>query len=124
MISVSTLSGLYIYSTMGVFDTIWLYAHLLPGIAVTVRRLHDTGRSGRWLLRFVLLHTLAMVLVFVISIFIASSFGSITGIFLSFGLMTITIVSFEIWILLLMTEDSHPGENKYGPNPKGIPEAG
>ena len=25
-------------------------AHLLPSLAVTVRRLHDTGRSGWWLL--------------------------------------------------------------------------
>lgn len=120
------MSGLYIYSTMGVFDTIWLYAHLLPGIAVTVRRLHDTGRSGWWLLRFMLFYFLAMVLAFVITISIleAISAGRITGLFLGFGIFFLTGISFQIWILLLMTEDSHPGENKYGPNPKGIPESG
>lgn len=29
---------------------IWALAHLLPGLAVAVRRLHDTDRSGWWLL--------------------------------------------------------------------------
>ena len=32
--------------TLGVFAL----AHLLPSLAVTVRRLHDTGRSGWWVL--------------------------------------------------------------------------
>ncbi len=34
------------------FAPIWLYALavILPGLAVTVRRLHDTGRSGWWIL--------------------------------------------------------------------------
>ena len=29
---------------------IWSLFYLLPSLAVTVRRLHDTGRSGWWLL--------------------------------------------------------------------------
>ena len=31
---------------LGILALLWLLAHVLPGIAVTVRRLHDTGRSG------------------------------------------------------------------------------
>ena len=27
---------------------LWVFAHLVPAIAVTVRRLHDIGRSGWW----------------------------------------------------------------------------
>ncbi|NLX26725.1 MAG: DUF805 domain-containing protein [Lentisphaerae bacterium] len=34
----------------GVIGYIYSLAVLIPGIAVSVRRLHDTGRSGWWLL--------------------------------------------------------------------------
>lgn len=54
----------------------------LPGLGVTIRRLHDVNRSGWW-------------------IFI---------IFLPFiG---------PILFLVFMLQDSYPGDNKYGPNPK------
>ncbi|HUF51616.1 MAG TPA: DUF805 domain-containing protein [Longimicrobiales bacterium] len=36
--------------TYGVLSGIYALAVLIPGIAVSVRRLHDTGRSGWWLL--------------------------------------------------------------------------
>ena len=58
-------------------------AVLIPGIAVTVRRLHDTGRSVWWML-------IGMIPV-------------------------IGIIILLVWTV----QDSHPGENKYGPNPKG-----
>ncbi len=35
---------------MGLLGGIYMLAILIPGIAVSVRRLHDTGRSGGWLL--------------------------------------------------------------------------
>ena len=34
----------------GPFGTLFWLATLLPGLAVTVRRLHDIGKSGWWLL--------------------------------------------------------------------------
>lgn len=34
----------------GVLYSLYTLAVLIPGIAVSVRRLHDTGRSGWWLL--------------------------------------------------------------------------
>lgn len=59
-------------------------AVLLPGLAVTVRRLHDTSKSG-WL------------------IFV--------------GL--IPIIG-GIMLLVFCCQDSEPGDNKYGSNPKGL----
>jgi uncharacterized membrane protein YhaH (DUF805 family) len=35
---------------LGLLGGLYLLALLIPGIAVAVRRLHDTGRSGWWLL--------------------------------------------------------------------------
>lgn len=34
----------------GPLTWLWSVAHLLPGLAVAVRRLHDTDRSGWWLM--------------------------------------------------------------------------
>ena len=67
----------------GLLGGIYALAILIPGIAVTVRRLHDTGRSGWWCL---------------------------------IGLVPLIGV---IVILIFAVLDSQPGENDYGPNPKG-----
>ncbi|MCH7910220.1 MAG: DUF805 domain-containing protein [Candidatus Hydrogenedentes bacterium] len=66
----------------GLLPNLYTLAVLLPGIAVTVRRLHDTGRSGWWLL--------------------------------------IAFVPFigAIVLLVFYVQDSQPGENQFGPNPK------
>ena len=56
---------------------------LLPSIAVGVRRLHDTGKSGVWML---------------------------LGLIPFVGLI----------LLVFMLIDSQPGDNEYGPNPKGV----
>jgi uncharacterized membrane protein YhaH (DUF805 family) len=62
---------------------LYMLAILIPSLAVTVRRLHDTNRSGWWW-------------------------------FINF----IPVIGFIILIVFL-AQDSQPGENQYGPNPKG-----
>jgi uncharacterized membrane protein YhaH (DUF805 family) len=59
-------------------------AIILPAWAVAVCRLHDSGRSGWWLL--------------------------------------VSLIPFigGIWLLVLFLTDSQPGENAYGPDPKGV----
>lgn len=37
-------------SGLGLLSGLYYLAVLIPGVAVSVRRLHDTGRSGWWLL--------------------------------------------------------------------------
>jgi uncharacterized membrane protein YhaH (DUF805 family) len=61
---------------------VYSLAVLLPGLAVGVRRLHDTGRSGWWLL-------IALI--------------PILG---------------ALILLFFSVQDSEPGSNSYGPNPK------
>jgi len=66
----------------GILGTIYGLAVLVPSIAVGIRRLHDTNRSGWWILL---------------------GFVCCVG-----------------WIVLIVfaVEDSTPGDNQYGPNPK------
>lgn len=64
--------------------SLYSLAVLLPSLAVAARRLHDTDRSGWWLL---------------------SALIPIVG-----------------WIVLLVffCQNSKPGENRFGANPKGM----
>jgi uncharacterized membrane protein YhaH (DUF805 family) len=68
---------------VGLLGGIYSLAILLPSIAVAVRRLHDTGRTGWWLL---------------------IGFIPVIG---------------SIVLLVFYVLDSQPGDNEYGPNPKG-----
>lgn len=75
---------------VGLLLVVWWLAVLIPGIAVTVRRLHDRNLSGWWYLGFIVL-----------------SFIPIVGIIAS--------LAFLVFMLL----DGTPGPNRFGPDPKG-----
>jgi uncharacterized membrane protein YhaH (DUF805 family) len=79
---VEGFAGIAPESDESVLATLYMLAVLLPGLGVGVRRLHDTDRSGWWLL---------------------ISFVPIIG---------------AIVLLVFLVQDSQPGENQYGPNPK------
>ncbi len=64
-------------------SAIYSLAVLVPTAAVCVRRLHDTGRGGAYLL-----------------------------------LLLVPLVG-EILLLIWFAQDSDPGPNRFGPNPKG-----
>lgn len=67
---------------IGLISGIYTLAILIPGIAVGVRRLHDTNRSGWWMF-----------------ISLVPCIGPII-------------------LLVFMVQDSQPGVNRFGPNPK------
>jgi uncharacterized membrane protein YhaH (DUF805 family) len=67
---------------MGVLGGLFSLAILIPSIAVSMRRLHDTDRSGWWLL-----------------IGLIPLIGAIV-------------------LIVFLVQDSKPGQNQYGPNPK------
>ena len=70
-------------SNIGLFSGIYSLAVVIPTLAVAIRRLHDTDRSGWWIL---------------------ISFVPLIG---------------SIVLLVFYVMDSTPGQNRFGPNPKG-----
>ncbi|MBM9519962.1 DUF805 domain-containing protein [Desulforhopalus vacuolatus] len=68
---------------IGLLGSLYMLAVFLPGIAVSIRRLHDTARSGWWLL-IALLPLIGVIV-----------------------------------LIVFMVQDSKPGANQYGVNPKG-----
>ena len=87
---------------------IYYLAVLIPSIAVTVRRLHDIGKSGYW--AFFLYG--GVLLSYIAQLFQITS----TAIYILFGLAGFVI--FIISLVWLFTNSDY-GPNQYGPNPKG-----
>lgn len=93
-------------------------AVLLPQISVTVRRLHDTNRSG-WLLGGFYVYIIATVIV-AVAAFIGKArpdFGAPLG--LTAIVLMIGVFVGAIWMFVLMVIGGTAGANKYGPDPLG-----
>lgn len=69
--------------SLGFLSGLYSLAMLIPSIAVGVRRFHDIGKSGWWIL---------------------------LGLIPLLGLIA---------LIIFFVQDSQPGDNAYGPNPKG-----
>ena len=104
-------------SAAGVILIIYGLAILIPGIALTVRRLHDIGRSGWWYLGFVLAIYAVYGLMFM-SVFQAA-LGHGTRGFSGITIVAATIlmlVVMVVWLVWLCTPSAP--DNEYGPNPE------
>ena len=90
-------------------------ALLIPAIAVTVRRLHDTNRTGWW----VLAPIAGYVIMLVGTVMAASSPDNpgLGGILALVGGLTALILA--IVLLVFMFLEGTRGPNNYGPDPKG-----
>lgn len=86
---------------------LWL-ATIVPSFAVGIRRLHDSNRSGWWML---------LILPYFISALLmgaAVSSGSMAGL-ASGGLVAIVGLICAIVLLVFMILPGTPGENRFGP---------
>lgn len=105
---------LYILFGLGVF---------LPYTAVTVRRLHDIGKSGWFLLIFmVVIFLISMLMFLIIDIIAPTVEGSSMTVFIVYSIFVLIVLALAIWLIVWLCRDSQPGENKWGPNPKEQPE--
>ena len=85
-------------------------AFLLPSIAVAIRRLHDTGRSGWWYLLGVPGVVLAQA---------ANQMRSPDNTVLPLA-MALVSLAFTVPVFIWLCRDSQPGPNRFGENPKGV----
>lgn len=84
-------------------------AVLVPTLAVTVRRLHDIGRSGTWL-----------IIYYIIS-FILGFLGAIWDVTTPLGiLISLATLALGVIYIVWMATDSKPGVNEWGNTPKEV----
>lgn len=128
-----------IFSFVPIIGNIVTILFGLAIIPITFRRLHDTGRSGWWYgvsiigsLLFSVYLIIQIIIIGTISIstdmselssmsdneIIENILTSATISYIFFGLL-VGIV-YNIIVLVFLCQDSHKGENKYGPSPKYV----
>jgi len=90
---------------------LWL-GTLVPSIAVGIRRLHDTSRSGWWMLLLVPYVVSAIMMVRSMAAGSAVGFGSA-------GVLGLIGLACCIVLLVFYCLPGTPGDNLYGPNPYG-----
>jgi len=95
----------------GPLSALCMLALLVPGVAVTVRRLHDTNRSGWWIL-------VAVVPYAILGFMMARSAGStdMSGL-AAVSLFGIIALIGGLVLLVFMLLAGNPGDNRYGPDP-------
>jgi len=112
------------YDGNGPISLVLSLAVFFPGLAVSFRRLHDTGRSGWWIGGFYLGIIAFAIVLGVMAVGMASVANEDTTAIASLGVFAIIgglgIVIYAIALLVFFCQDSAEGPNKYGPNPKNI----
>jgi len=110
---------------------------LLPTLAVAVRRLHDTNRSGLWLLMPVGVAVGGLILLMIAGIILAVSAGvaaaqhntsaagtagvaGAMGIILAYVVYMVALFAAEIVMLVFFVTEGTKGPNRFGPDPKAI----
>jgi len=87
----------------------FLLATLIPGLAIAVRRLHDSNRSGWWVVL-----PFAPILFWMIAIL-----GGFNAPLL-FGVVMVAIVVAPFVLLVFLCLGGTPGPNRFGADPRGI----
>lgn len=133
LVSIPLVAGILMYNNLlwvAIVLFIALLALLIPTWAVTVRRFHDIGQSGWWLI----------VMEIPIITFLTSTYYSYVTLenhsqgmcecmiddyrqlfdilFLVSSISFILSIIASTWRFIWLVLDSKPGENNYGPNPK------
>lgn len=105
---------------MGMFFTglLTLYglALFIPQLAVTVRRLHDTGKSGWWLLVYYIVIICAATVLSLTAVKATMDGNELVEWPVWVSLVLLLVIS--ILFLVLMVKKGDAGRNKYGEDPK------
>ena len=83
------------------------FASFFPGLALAVRRLHDTGRSGKCLLKYIGVYVVGAI----IMVMCAESAPVVSG------LVALAILGLSIYVIVLFAQKSQIGYNQYGADP-------
>jgi len=100
-----------IFGVYGPLSLLMMLALLVPGLAVTARRLHDTNRSGWWML-------IAVVPYFIVGVLAggAAASGSM-GALAGAGLVSLLALVGAVVLLVFLVLPGTRGDNRYGPDP-------
>lgn len=114
-----TLLGIAFTNDLEVVNALTGLLLLLPSLSVTARRLHDTGRSGWWMLLPTVPAFVAVGAVLLATVAFGGGFnlGPVEVAVLVIPAALASIAG-SIVLLVFLCFDSSPGANKFGPSTK------
>lgn len=106
-------------SNSGVLSGLYNLAIFIPGLAVSVRRLHDIGKSGKLLLLFygIIFVSVIVMVISGFTVFMSGNF-SMSSLGVAFFAPLLVVLAMSIWMLILFCTEGDQGPNKYGFDPK------
>ena len=109
-----SLIGMSLFGPYGPLYALVLFGTLIPSLAVAVRRLHDTNRSGWWLL-------LPAIPYVVLGFQMGRTMADPTDMsaMATVGLLGIAALVCGLAFLVLMVLRGTPGPNRFGEDPHG-----
>jgi len=115
-----------IFYIFGPLSLLFRAATIVPSLAVSARRLHDTNRPGWWVLLPLIPELLMLIMAAMTAGAVAAGGGigaAIGGAALT-GLIGLVALVGAVVLIVFCAMPSQPGSNQYGPNPNGEGGAG
>jgi uncharacterized membrane protein YhaH (DUF805 family) len=113
----ATIAAVVGGNEVGVVGLVASLALFLPTLAVTARRLHDTNRTGWWMLAPVV--PLLLIIPAGLLAFLGGADGDPGPVFgLALLVLGVAAIGLGIALFVFTLLDSTPGPNRYGPSPK------
>ena len=121
------------------FSSIFLLLTLVPGVAVTTRRLHDIGKSGWWQLAWfgAIFGTYIVGWIVIISLSVIAArsaslpsgdyhylgFHSLVGLaalpmYVAMVVMYVALLAAGAWLIFWLARQGQPGLNRFGSDPR------
>lgn len=111
---------LVIFSGLGLLVTLGLF---IPNLAVSVRRLHDIGKSGKLLFLNIIPFALVIPSIIFFYMIVDKTSQNLMPIgIIVIGICILSFLALTIMFLVFNCMEGTPGPNKYGPNPYGYGE--
>ena len=106
----------------GLVTLLVLLATFIPSLAVQTRRLHDTDRSGIWLVGFYIPYFIYVYLAMgamkaMEDMQVTGEAPSDTGSLMMTGLVGLVVLIIAIILIVFFVKSGTPGGNRYGPDP-------
>ena len=101
---------------VNVIYLLWTLFILVPSIAVMVRRLHDTGRSGKILIPLFVLEIIFVILA------VGAGIAPTMAMSILLVVTGILFLAVVVWVFVLTVKPGDIGPNRYGSDPKALDE--
>lgn len=87
--------------------SLYAFASIFPGLAVAIRRFHDTGRSGKVILKYLGAYVIGVIIIAICA----------DRVPLISGLAGLAVLGLSIYMIVLLAQKGQEGYNQYGPEP-------